>query len=213
MKHHSSSSSSWLWRSGSDPKERSTRSLSRPKTPMLHSLVQAVLLIIDALLDGVVDTGGRRNVKFLPCIREVSIVTADPLDWRLQVQEASFCDLRGDLCTEAVRGGSLVGHHQSSRLLDRLLDGVDIPRDDGLKIDDLARDAIFRSSIRCGLHSGDLRAPGQERNVLAFPHNFRLADWKFVASDRNIAIAVLEDCSVENLGFEEEHRVGLLDRC
>mmetsp|Transcript_147276 Transcript_147276/g.473090 ORF Transcript_147276/g.473090 Transcript_147276/m.473090 type:complete len:570 (+) Transcript_147276:395-2104(+) len=129
------------------------------------------------------------------------------------MQETPLLDLDTDLGAEAVGRGCLVGHDEAAGLLHGGLDRVNVPRDYGLQVDDLARDAICSCTIRSGLQARDLRSPADQRDVGALADGFGLAEGQLVVAHRYVAISVLEDVPVQHLGLEEQHRIWVTDGC
>mmetsp|Transcript_9571 Transcript_9571/g.33928 ORF Transcript_9571/g.33928 Transcript_9571/m.33928 type:complete len:698 (+) Transcript_9571:268-2361(+) len=128
------------------------------------------------------------------------------------MQKAPLLDLGHDLATEAVHGRSFMGDDQAAGLLHRGLHGVNVPRDDRLKVDDFARDAFGCRSLGSGLQASHLRAPTDQRDVGALAHNIRLSQRKLVVADGHVAVRVLEDMPIQDLRLEEHYRIWVTDR-
>merc|ERR1711862_576664 len=63
------------------------------------------------------------------------------------------------------------------RLLDRLNNALLVPGNDGLQINDLARNAVCLSHLCCLSKPLQLRSPPNERYIGTFPHDVGFADW------------------------------------
>mmetsp|Transcript_108822 Transcript_108822/g.318389 ORF Transcript_108822/g.318389 Transcript_108822/m.318389 type:complete len:251 (-) Transcript_108822:1638-2390(-) len=155
----------------------------------------------------------RGHVELLPCVREVRVKAAYPLDGGLEAQEAPLLHPRDDLRPEAVGHGRLVRDHEAAGLLDGGLDRVGVPGHDGLQVDDLAGDALLRREVRGRLEAPDLRAPANQRDVLPLSHNFSLAQGQLVVAGGDLSFSATKLLPIEDLRLEEEHGVWFPDRC
>ena len=106
-------------------------------------------------------------------------------------------------------------------LLDRLLDRLDVERDERAQVDDLGVEALFLDRGECDM---DHRAVGEDGQRLAFADDRGLAQRHGVMAFGNFArrmlgpglhravVVAVERAVVDALGLEEDHRVGVLDR-
>src|SRR6476469_2540364 len=101
------------------------------------------------------------------------VPSRDALDRRLQMIETALLNLRDQLPAETGRARRLMDDDAAAGLLHRLLDRVEVERDERAEVDHLGVDALL---LDRGERDMDHRAIGQNGEVIALPDNGRLAD-------------------------------------
>lgn len=112
-----------------------------------------------------------------------------------------------DLCAHATGDRSFVTDEKSTCFAHGLTYGIDIPRDDRSQVDHFARDVLLRCHLSDLAKNVNLCAPRNHRYVSAFLKDFSFRQWNRVFFQRH----VLFRRSVENLRFEEDARIVVLD--
>src|SRR5690606_9026408 len=135
---------------------------------------------------------------------------------RLQVIEAALLHQRTQFAAEARGFRRLVHDDAAAGLLDRGLDGLDVQRNQGAKVDDLG---VHARVLGARQRDPDHGAIGQNGDVGAFLHHARLADRLDVFAGRDLGqflglpradrlfVPAVEGAVVEALGLEEDDRI------
>src|SRR3569833_180089 len=110
----------------------------------------------------------RDVLKFLPEERHDGVIPRHALDRRLQVVEAVLGHVRGNFRTDATVARRLVHDDEPTGFCDGLQNGVVIDRRERGEIDHFAAHAVVLQLFGRAHHFERHRAPGDERDVLAF---------------------------------------------
>lgn len=141
----------------------------------LTARIDCLISVVDQLLNGVEALPFGGYVEWLENVRKRCVQSTDPKDRRLQMQEAFALNCSCDLGAETRGHGRLVSNQKSAGLLHRVHNGILVPGQKRLKIDQFA---AYVQLFLC--HSTDLaqyvhlRSPGQQRHIVTFFDHLRL---------------------------------------
>lgn len=138
------------------------------------------------------------HVMFLEHQWKRHIIATNTLDRCLQRQEAPFLQRCYNFSSKATRDGRLMTHNELPSLVDRLFNRTNVPRENGLQINEFSVNAVlFLSEVACLFEKAELPSPANYRNITPVAHYFGLSEREFVVTDWDFL-----DCgSIERLVF------------